>query len=118
VKSGTNVNGAWQLRVADEVGGDSVCSNAGRLSVSPAECLDGGGSCPALTSALVMSDTPDPVVIGSNHSLYADRHNFGPNTAKGTVLTHNLPSGVVFVQLPHPRQREPVVGGDGEPRQH
>src|SRR5262249_7242423 len=36
-------------------------------------------------------------VIGSNLVYTLTVTNFGPNTAKGTVLTHNLPAGVVFV---------------------
>jgi uncharacterized repeat protein (TIGR01451 family) len=96
-KYGTNVNGTWQLRVIDSVGGDFGILQCWSLYLSPADCIDGGGSCPGTDLALAMADAPDPVVKGSNLVYTLTVTNVGPNTAKGTVLTHNLPASTIFV---------------------
>lgn len=110
-KSGTNVNGTWKLNVIDSVGGDSGVLQCWSLLLYPAECLDGGGSCPGADLALALSDAPDPVVIGSNLVYTLNVTNFGPNTAKGTVLTHNLPASVVFVSATTTRGSVSQTGG-------
>ena len=110
-KYGTNVNGTWQLRIADTVSGDSGVLQCWSLYLSPADCIDGGGSCPGTDLALTLKDVPDPVVIGSNLVYTLNVTNLGPNTAKGTVLTHNLPSSVVFVSASTTRGSVSQTGG-------
>jgi uncharacterized repeat protein (TIGR01451 family) len=53
---------------------------------------------------LTKSDSPDPVIAGSNLSYTLTLGNSGPSTARDVVLTDPLPAGVSFVS---------AVGGTG-----
>jgi hypothetical protein len=65
-KSGTNVNGTWRLHVVDQFRFQVGVVQCWSLFLSPAACEDGGGTCPGADLALGITDTPDPVFIGSN----------------------------------------------------
>jgi uncharacterized repeat protein (TIGR01451 family) len=47
--------------------------------------------------SLTLTDSPDPVTVGSNLTYTATVSNNGPNPATGVVLTDTLPAGVNFV---------------------
>lgn len=96
-KSGFAANGIWQLHVVDGAPLDTGTIQCWSLSVSPALCTDGGGQCPGVDLAIGMIDNPDPVVIGSNLVYTISVTNNGPNTAKSVVVTHGLPSTVLYV---------------------
>ena len=79
-KAGTNVNGIWRLRVVDQVlAGYGHASSAGRCSLRPAECMDGGGECPGADLALGMTAQPEPVIVGNNLTYTIAVTNNGPS---------------------------------------
>ncbi|MSU57841.1 MAG: DUF11 domain-containing protein [Pedosphaera sp.] len=96
-KSGTNVNGTWRLRVVDNALIDVGVLNCWSLFLSGTGCGDGGGGCPGADLAIGIADAPDPVFIGSNLVYTITVTNFGPSTAKNTVVNHTLPPSVVFI---------------------
>ncbi|MCX8090587.1 MAG: proprotein convertase P-domain-containing protein, partial [Verrucomicrobiae bacterium] len=96
-KFGTNVNGLWRLRVVDLAPLDVGTLRCWSLSLSPAECTDGGGTCPGVDLALGIRDNPDPVFVGSNLVYTITVTNFGPSAATNVVVHLPLPPTVVFV---------------------
>ena len=95
-KSGTAVNGPWQLHVIDGVPLDIGSIDCWSLILTPADCVDGGGPCPGIDLALGMTATPSPVFVGSNLTYTITVTNNGPNTAKGVVMNQTLPGGFTF----------------------
>src|SRR5690606_5662059 len=55
LKSGTNVNGIWQLKVVDQIGIDTGAIQCWSLFLSPQSCTDGGGECPGSDLAVTMT---------------------------------------------------------------
>lgn len=96
-KSGPAVNGLWYLRVADNAMFDVGTLYCWSLHLSPAVCEDGGGECPGADLNITMSDSPDPVIVGSNLVYTIVVTNSGPTTAKGAVVSQILPPGTLFV---------------------
>lgn len=96
-KSGTNVNGIWQLRVVDQFATDIGAIQCWSLFLTPSLCEDGGGQCPGVDMAIGMKGAPDPVFIGSNLVYTISITNQGPDTAKNVVMSQSLPGSVVFV---------------------
>jgi uncharacterized repeat protein (TIGR01451 family) len=96
-KIGTGVNGNWQLHVIDQAAIDVGTIQCWSLFLSPAACTDGGGQCPGVDLAIGMTAAPEPVFVGSNLVYSISVTNFGPNTAKNSVISEILPQGVVFV---------------------
>lgn len=96
-KAGTNVNGTWQLRVVDGAGFDIGVLQCWSLFLSVAQCADGGGGCPGADLGVAITDTPDPSFVGSNLVYTITVTNLGPNSAKNTVVTHQLPSSALFL---------------------
>ncbi len=96
-KSGTNVNGTWRLRVTDQVTLDTGNIQCWSLYLTPTICVDGGGQCPGADLALGMKALPNPVILGQYLTYSIAVTNNGPNNAKNTLVTHQLPSSTVFV---------------------
>jgi uncharacterized repeat protein (TIGR01451 family) len=96
-KAGTNVNGNWRLRVADQAAGDIGTIQCWSLILLPSACKDGGGECPGADLDLSMIAQPDPVVIGNRLTYTMTVTNHGPSAAKNVAVTHQLPSSVIFV---------------------
>ena len=96
-KSGTNVNGTWTLRAVDQAFLDSGTLQCWSLFLTPAQCTDGGGECPGADLSLNMIGQPNPVILGQFLTYTITITNNGPSTAKGTTISQQLPSGVVFV---------------------
>ena len=96
-KSGTSVNGTWQLHAVDQFQGDVGAIQCWSLFLSPALCVDGGGQCPGLDLAIGMVPNPEPVFVGSNLVYSISITNFGPNVAKNVVLSEILPPTAIFV---------------------
>jgi uncharacterized repeat protein (TIGR01451 family) len=96
-KTGTNINGTWLFHAVDSVGIDVGSIQCWSLFLTPAVCLDGGSQCPGVDLAIGMRASPEPVVQGSNLVYTITVTNFGPNTAKSTVMSQVLPAGCIFV---------------------
>ena len=110
-KSGTNVNGTWQLHVIDQAAYDVGTIQCWSLFLSPAVCTDGGGLCPGVDVAVGMTDTPNPVVIGSNLVYTITVTNFGPNAGKDVVMSQVLPASVIFLSAVSSQGSCSYVGG-------
>jgi uncharacterized repeat protein (TIGR01451 family) len=95
-KSGTSVNGTWQLHAVDQVAIDTGVIQCWSLFLSPAICTDGGGQCPGLDLAIGMVPNPEPVFVGSNLVYSISITNLGPNPAKNVVLSQVLPPTAIF----------------------
>lgn len=95
-KSGTNANGNWTLHVVDDVGLDVGTLQCWSLSISTAACTDGGGTCPGAELSINITDSPDPVFIGSNLVYTITVTNNGPSQATNIVVNQLLPPSVVF----------------------
>ena len=96
-KSGTNVNGAWQLRATDSGFFDIGAIQCWSLFITPTLCVDGGGECPGADLALGMTALPNPVIAGNNLTYSIAVTNNGPGTATNTTATLLVPAGVLFV---------------------
>lgn len=96
-KSGTNVIGNWKLRVTNPYAytGVSVL-NCWSLNLTPSVGTDGGGECPGVDLSVVMTAQPNPVSVGSPLTYTMLVSNAGPSTAKGVVLSQNLPADSLF----------------------
>ena len=97
LKSGTNVNGIWQLKVVDQLAIDIGAIQCWSLFLSPQSCIDGGGECPGSDLATTMTAFPEPTVVTSNLTYTITVTNHGPSTAKTVVLNQVLPPSVLFV---------------------
>ncbi len=96
-KSGTNLNGLWQLVVSDQAQGDFGAIQCWSLLVTPTVCTNGGGECPGSDLALGMKATPEPVLIGDTLTYTIAVTNFGPSAAKTVAVSQVLPPSVIFV---------------------
>ena len=96
-KSGTNVNGTWQLRAKDQGHSGTAAIQCWSLFLTPTLCADGGGQCPGADLAVDITAQPDPDVVGNNLTYTIAVTNFGPSTATNVVVTHVLPGTVTFV---------------------
>jgi uncharacterized repeat protein (TIGR01451 family) len=96
-KSGTNVNGIWQLHVVDGAPFDVGSIQCWSLNLTPAVCADGGGPCPGVDLALGLSTLQPVVTVGSNLTYNITVTNLGPDNANGIVMNQTLPSGVTFI---------------------
>ena len=95
-KSGTAVNGPWQLHVIDGAPLDVGSIDCWSLFLTPANCVDGGGTCPGVDLALGMTAAPSPVFVGSNLTYTITVTNNGPNVAHGVVMNQTLPGSFTF----------------------
>ncbi len=91
------VNGVWQLRAVDSLGGDIGAIQCWSLFLSSSSCTDGGGSCPGVDLGVGVTDNPDPVYIGGNLVYTISVTNNGPNSATNVAVNHTLPPTTVFV---------------------
>ncbi|MCS7090024.1 MAG: M36 family metallopeptidase [Limisphaera sp.] len=96
-KSGAAINGIWRLRVVDEAQSDTGAIECWSLYLWPAECTDGGGSCPGADVAVSLSVAPDPVFLGSNLTYTITVTNRGPSAGRSTVVRHELPTDVMYI---------------------
>ena len=96
-KSGTNVNGTWQLHVVDQAAIDVGTIECWSLNLYTSTCTDGGGQCPGVNLAVGMVGLPNPAYIGSNLVYTISVTNYGPNTAKSVIMNQTLPGSVVFL---------------------
>ncbi len=96
-KSGTNVNGLWQLRVTDTGGFSAGTIHCWSLSITPTLCVDGGGQCPGSDFALGMTAHPNPIIAGNNLTYSLVVTNNGPSSATNVSVTYLLPGSALFV---------------------
>ncbi|MCX6922424.1 MAG: DUF11 domain-containing protein, partial [Verrucomicrobia bacterium] len=93
-RSGTNVNGIWQLRAIDQGQFDIGSIHCWSLFLTPTLSTDGGGECPGTDLALGMTALPDPVIIGNNMTYDISVTNNGPSAATNVIVTLVLPDSV------------------------
>src|SRR5206468_3592357 len=85
-KSGSAVNGTWKLHVEDVYGsyppgsGPTGKIECWSLSITPAICADGGGTCFADLS-IAKTATPEPAAVGSFLTYTLTVTNQGPGPA-------------------------------------
>jgi uncharacterized repeat protein (TIGR01451 family) len=96
-KSGTNVNGVWQLQASDQGQGDLAAIQCWSLFITPTLCTDGGGQCPGADMALGMTAQPNPVIAEDNLTYNIAVTNLGPSTTTNVVVTDLLPDNVTLV---------------------
>lgn len=96
-KSGTNINGTWQLLATDPYSGDTGVIECWSLFLTPALCEDGGGQCPGVDLGISMSASPDPVQVYSNVTYSILVTNRGPDTATSVAVEQSLPPTFTFV---------------------
>jgi uncharacterized repeat protein (TIGR01451 family) len=97
-KSGTNVNGVWQLRATDQgFGGEIGSIQCWSLFLTPRLCSDGGGECPGADLALGMSALPNLIVAGNNLTYSIAVTNNGPSSATNVTVTYLLPPTTLFL---------------------
>ena len=80
-------NGVWQLVIYDDAGGDSGNMISWSLTFPGADA----------DLQIVLSDSPDPVVAGTNLSYTATLTNTGPAAAMDASLAFPIPVGTSFV---------------------
>jgi uncharacterized repeat protein (TIGR01451 family) len=110
-KTGSGLNGAWNLHVVDQVLGDLGTIQCWSLNLFTASCSDGGGQCPGVDLAVGMTATPNPVIISSNLTYTISVTNNGPDTAHSVSLTQVLPSGATFKSASSSRGTVGFSGG-------
>ena len=110
-KSGTNVNGLWQLRATDQLGFYNGAIECWSLFITPTLCTDGGGQCPGADMALGMIAQPNPVMAGNNLTYSIAVTNLGPSTTTNVIVTHLLPANVAFVSATASQGTYVQVGG-------
>lgn len=110
-KAGTNLNGLWRLQLVDGFPGYVGTNLCWSLNITASECLEGGGQCPGVDLGITMLDAPDPDVVGSNLVYTIIVTNYGPNIARGAVVTQNLPPGVRFVSAISSQGAASYAGG-------
>jgi uncharacterized repeat protein (TIGR01451 family) len=98
-KSGTNVNGVWQLQASDQSQGDTAAIQCWSLLITPALCTDGGGQCPGADMALGMTAQPSPFIVGKNLVYNIAVTNLGPSAVTNASVTHLLPANVTLVSV-------------------
>ena len=96
-KSGTNLNGTWQLRATDQGQLNTAAISCWSLFLTPTLCSDGGGQCPGANLTLGMIAQPNPVIAGNNLTYSIAVTNNGPSAATNVIVTHILPDNVTFV---------------------
>src|ERR1035438_5882990 len=110
-KSGTNVNGNWQLRATDQLGFYNGAIECWSLLITPTLCTDGGGQCPGADMALGMIAQPNPVMAGNNLTYSIAVTNLGPSTTTNVIVTDLLPANVAFVSATASQGTYVQVGG-------
>ncbi len=63
--------------------------------------------------SVTKSDTPDPIIVGSNITYTITVNNTGPSNAANVVLTDALPANTTFVSLTAPSGWTPSTPGVG-----
>ena len=111
LKTGSSVNGVWQLHAIDQIALDQGILQCWSLSISPSVCLDGGGECPGADLGIAMSADPSPVRVSSNLTYTVTVTNGGPGTAKGVIVNQTLPANCVFVSATSSQGTAGYVGG-------
>ncbi len=95
-KFGTNINGAWRLRLRDTSAGNTGTLQCWTLGLYPAVCTDGNGSCGS-DIAVTGVASPNPGILGTDLAYALNIENLRPLLAQGVVLTNLLSPTVTFV---------------------
>ena len=109
-RTGTNVNGIWQLRATDSGQFDIAAIQCWSLFITPTLCTDGGGQCPGADMALGMTALPNPVIAGNNLTYAIAVTNIGPSITTNVIVTQVLPTNVTVVSV-SPAQGSYTVQG-------
>jgi uncharacterized repeat protein (TIGR01451 family) len=105
--NGSNPNGNWSLFVVDDSNGDAGSIAGGwTLSVTTVSTVG-----PAVNLVATLTDSPDPVFVGSVLTYNLTLTNLGPSTATGVLFTDNLPPGVILVSSNTSAGSFSLVGG-------
>jgi uncharacterized repeat protein (TIGR01451 family) len=110
-KSGTNVNGLWQLRATDADTSDLGAIECWSLFITPTLCVDGGGECPGADMALGMTAQPNPVIAGNNVTYSITVTNNGPSTATNVSVTCTFPTSFLFTSATSSQGTYAQAGG-------
>lgn len=93
VFNGAEPNGLWSIFVLDDTAGDVGRIGGGwRLTITTFDPVN-----PAADLAVSGTDSPDPVLVGSNITYTIIVTNSGPDTATGVVMTNRLPVNATYI---------------------
>jgi uncharacterized repeat protein (TIGR01451 family) len=90
-KSGSAVNGTWTLRISDDLGGDVGVLRCMSLFLETTSATAG------TDLLLQVSDTPDPVAVGTNVTYRLTVRNQGPALATAVRIVDTLPTRATLV---------------------
>jgi uncharacterized repeat protein (TIGR01451 family) len=90
--NGSNPNGNWSLYVVDDATGDSGSISSWSLAITTINPVS-----PAINLVVTVTDSPDPVYVGSALTYTLTLTNRGPAAATGVVLTDIVAPGVIVV---------------------
>jgi len=96
-KSGTNVNGTWQLLATDSSGLGIASIQCWSLFLTPTLCADGGGQCPGADMAVGIVGQPATVIAENNLTYNIAVTNLGPSSTTNVTVTHLLPPSTAFI---------------------
>jgi uncharacterized repeat protein (TIGR01451 family)/uncharacterized delta-60 repeat protein len=104
---GANPNGAWQLFIMDDQGGDDgVILNGWSMRLITATTVS-----PSVDLAVTPVGAPEPVHAGSNLTYSILVTNRGPNAATNVIVTAPIPAGSGFVSAANPHGSFVLGGG-------
>ncbi|HXU77872.1 MAG TPA: DUF11 domain-containing protein, partial [Methylomirabilota bacterium] len=105
--NGKNPNGAWSLFVFDDSTGDAgLVANGWTLNLTAVAAIN-----PVADLAITLSSAPTTLLVGGTVTNTITISNLGPVPATGVVVTHPLPTGVLFNSASASQGSTPTSGG-------
>jgi uncharacterized repeat protein (TIGR01451 family) len=121
--AGGNTSFAITIKVSPAAAAGTVLSNTATAATTTNDLNLGNNSATASTTvttsadlSVAMTDSPDPVPVGSNLTYNITVTNAGPSNATSVSLSDTLPAGLTFVSLSAPAGwtcTTPAVGAGG-----
>ncbi|MEO6182348.1 MAG: Calx-beta domain-containing protein, partial [Verrucomicrobiota bacterium] len=94
---GINPNGTWSLYIMDDTGGDGGSLDSWKLTLTSLADPICCGVNSSADLATTITDSPDPLTVGSNLTFTISVTNRGPYSASSVAVLDPLPSSVDFI---------------------